>query len=92
MLFAPCEIFQRISNAFDEISATVEQLSWYRYPKDIQQTLPMVFMATQQPIEFECFGSISCNRKTFTMVRLNKLRSYIDTFPSFNGTSLFLDN
>lgn len=67
-LLITCEFCQQISNAFGEINDDTQHLFWYRYPDEIQRILPMISMATQQPVEFRCIGSVSCSRETFKKV------------------------
>lgn len=63
-LFYICDFHQQMSNAFDEINDKIVQMSWYRFPNEINRMLPMILMVTQQPVEFRFFGSISCSRET----------------------------
>lgn len=68
LLFASCELVGRISQEFNDICDMVDQFDWYRFPCEMQKILPIIMMSTQQPVEFECFGSIACNRETFKRV------------------------
>lgn len=63
--FTACEIGQRINYAFDRIYSTVDQLDWYMLPLELKRLFPMIIGITQQPIEMECFGSITCVRPVF---------------------------
>lgn len=67
-IFVVCELFQQMSNAFDEIHDKILGLSWYRFPTEINRMLPTILMITQQPVEFKCFGSIACSRDTLKKV------------------------
>lgn len=68
VLFADCELCQQISNTYDEINDKILQLSWYRFPIEVNRMLPIISMMTQQSVEFKCFGSTPCRRTTFTKV------------------------
>lgn len=67
-LFVACELAQRITNAFEEISLSVGLFKWYRFPDGIKQMLPTILIMVQQPVEFECFGSFSMCRASFKQV------------------------
>lgn len=64
-VLAVCEFAGRISCAFDDISDRVEQLDWYRFPRELRQMLPLTITFTQQTIDFPCFGSTLCDREAF---------------------------
>ena len=68
ILFATCELADRISTEFDDINDMVNKLDWYSFPVTIQKTLPLIIMNTQKSVGFVCFGSILCNRDTFKKV------------------------
>lgn len=67
-VFIACEIGHRISDAIDESVLTIEQLHWYLFPIEVQRVLPTIIAIVQQPITFECFGSIRCGRESFKNV------------------------
>lgn len=67
-LFVACELSQRMSNGFDEINDEADQLNWHQFPVEIQKLLPTIMANVQQPVEIECFGSISCCRMVFIKV------------------------
>lgn len=66
-----CDLCQRITDAFEELSETIYQLDWYSFPNEVQQILPIVINFTQQPIEFNCFGSTPLTRELFKLVRIS---------------------
>lgn len=68
VIFMICEPSQQLSNAFEQITADIENLEWYLYSHEIQRMLPIVLLVSQRPIELECFGSIRASRKTFKKV------------------------
>lgn len=71
ILFCICDLFQRITDAYNGINDVMIQFDWYRFPIQINRMLPIILMANQRPVNFECFGSISCNRETFGRVCFN---------------------
>lgn len=68
VMLSACELGQRVQQAFIECSDIIYQLDWYKFPAEIQQILPLIMNFTQQPINFECFGSTACVRETFRFV------------------------
>lgn len=68
IVFGLCEFGQRMTNAFEEIEDEIETFDWYFFPYELQRMLPMILMVTQQPVEIECFGSISSLREYFKKV------------------------
>lgn len=64
-----CEFAGRISYVFDELSDRIEQLNWYRFPRELVQMLPLTITFTQQTVDFPCFGSTSCDRDAFKKAR-----------------------
>lgn len=68
ILFLACELSQRLVNAFTEIDRMIEQFDWYLFPLNIQRMLPIIIVVAQEPVNLECFGSISCNRAVFKKV------------------------
>lgn len=69
MVLHACELGERSSDAFDEIVEKIYQLEWYSFVKEMRQMLPLIINVAQQPVEIECFGTISCSRETFKKVR-----------------------
>lgn len=70
LVFVCCELGQRMSDAFDGINFTIEQLDWYLIPVEVQQMLPMIITITQQPVELKCFGNIVCGREVLKNVSI----------------------
>lgn len=68
-LFVSCEIGQRGSDLFIEIEDEIIQFEWHSFPSKIKPMLPTIIIIAQQPVEIECFGSISCNRDVFKQVK-----------------------
>lgn len=73
VLLFTCEIFQYACDEFNKIDDTVEQFDWYLYPEEIKRMLPTVMIMVQQPLEFNCFGSLTCCRETDKKVRFDKI-------------------
>lgn len=66
--FVICELGQRFSIKFEKINIHSKQLKWYLFPCNTQKMVLIISIITQNPIELDIFGSISCNRITFKMV------------------------
>lgn len=71
LLFAPCEMGERLGNLFIKFDVEIGQMNWYLFPIDIQKVLPIVMINTQQPVLIEFFGSIACTRSQFKKVNPN---------------------
>lgn len=73
-LFAPivgvCEFGEHLYGTFEEINAVYNQFTWYLFPYNVQQVLPVLLMAAQNPIELRVFGSIACGRITLKNVSI----------------------
>lgn len=72
-VFIACELGQRLTDAFEEIEDIVDHFDWYLFPNEIKRILLIVMVIAQQPVEMECFGSISCSRVTFKNVGIDGL-------------------
>lgn len=67
-VYAICELCQRISNQYLELSDLIGQCTWYLFPAEIKRVLPIIILGVQQEVSVECFGSTACNRETFERV------------------------
>lgn len=67
-VFISCEIGQRMTDAFDQISTSIDKSDWYLFPNNIKRMLPMIVANAQRLVELECFGSITCTREVFKNV------------------------
>lgn len=67
-VFIACEIGQRISDTFDQISFSIDQFAWYLFPIQIKRILPMIMENSQESVSLACFGSIVCTREVFKNV------------------------
>ena len=63
-----CELCGRISNELEEICDIITRLNWYLMPCKVQMDLLIILGNLQQPVDFDCFGSLKCNRETFKKV------------------------
>lgn len=61
-LFVACELGQRVSDAFQEISDIVDEFNWYRFPNELNRLLPVIMAVVQKPVEVDVFGKITCCR------------------------------
>lgn len=68
LVLSSCEIGQRLTNAFGEVSYKFEQLDLYLLPAEIQRILPTILIGVQKPIVFECFGIVDGSREQFKRV------------------------
>lgn len=66
-----CELGERFTGAFDNISDLVDQFKWYQFPVDVQAVFPLFLIHMQQPVKLKCFGSIFCDREALKKVRKN---------------------
>lgn len=71
LLFIMCELGERATNSIGEISDKINELDWYSYPLEIQKRFTTILIIAQQPVFFECFGSIYCTRESFKKVSFN---------------------
>lgn len=60
-----CELCNRLSIGFDDINGIIDEFDWHLFPIRMKKALLIVMMNAQEPVEFSCFGSFSCNRDTF---------------------------
>lgn len=68
IVFISGEIGEHVSNAFNEIDNETRQFVWHLFSMEIRMVLPILFMATQKPVDIVVFGSILCNRENFKKV------------------------
>lgn len=77
IVFASCEVCERMSDEFEQIFAIYDQFKWYRFPMKLKKMLLIVFINAQQSVHFECFGSIPSDRQTFQKVSLAQNKHFI---------------
>lgn len=63
-----CEFGEKMRNAFDEIGAQFEYISWYLLPIVDQQKIPMIMSFNQMPVILRGYGSITGSREVFKQV------------------------
>lgn len=66
-----CEFGQLMTNTFFEIDDEIEKFNWYLFPHELQRMMPIIFIESQIPVEFKCFGSISATRISSKQVSFN---------------------
>lgn len=66
-----CEFGERVTSEFDELNDIMNQLDWYTFPIEVQQTLPIIIAAAQDPVIMRGFGNIECVRQSFKQVSAN---------------------
>lgn len=64
-----CDLGQRSSDKWNEISLRIDQFKWYMFPNELNQILPTIIATAQQPVELKCFGSLTLSRQTLKKVR-----------------------
>lgn len=83
-LFIYCELGNQMSSHIDEINEMFYNLQWQTFPPHVQELMPFILLATQQPSEFKAFGNYPCTRDTFkTVMKPN-------TFDIFSSTKSVL--
>lgn len=68
LVFIVCELGQRMTNAFDKINSSINNLNWCLLPMNMKRMLPLIIANAQQPVTLECFGEIACTREVFKNV------------------------
>lgn len=68
LVFAACELGQRLSNAFSEIDGRIGELDWYLLPIEIRRMLPTIILYAELPLVVQFFGSLTCCREQFKKV------------------------
>lgn len=68
-VFFACDLGQRSSDKWNEISLRIDQFKWYMFPNELNQILPTIIATAQQPVEMKCFGSLTLSRQTLKKVR-----------------------
>lgn len=68
LVFIFCELGERVSTGFTEISDVINQFEWYLFPIGIRQTLPIVICYVQKPVVIHGIGNIACVRLMFEKV------------------------
>lgn len=69
-LFLACEIGQRFTDLFEDITVKLERLNWYLFPLKMQQLLPTIMVNAQEEFVIGSFGIIDCSRAQFKEVNL----------------------
>lgn len=67
-IFVVCELCERVNNAHLSIAHVVDQFNWYEFPDVMLRLLPTIFINVNETVEFNCFGTMACNRDTFRRV------------------------
>lgn len=63
-----CELTGQMSMGFDGIYDEIMKFKWYLWPRKTQKLLLIFLPNAQQPVRFECYGSISSDRDTLKRV------------------------
>lgn len=71
MIFLYCEIGEKVTHGFNEISHEIGQIDWYLFPIEQLKFLPTIISVVQQPMHFSGFGSISYTREDFKKVQIS---------------------
>lgn len=70
IVFAACELVQRMSNGISETGDMIGQTKWYLIRIDLQRLIPTIVNNAQQPAEVKCIGSVVCSRDQFKKVQI----------------------
>lgn len=68
VVFCACEFGEKLSETFDRISYSYDQLSWHLFPSIAQRMLITQLAVAQKPVELLVIGEISCCRITLKNV------------------------
>lgn len=71
VLFASCELGERLMSEYEEIEYEISQFDWYLLPADVQQILATIIINGQQAVNIRCFGSTNTSRESFQKVSSN---------------------
>lgn len=90
LIYVVCELSQRISNAFCDISDAIDTgYDWYLYPLELQRMLPLIMLPIQKPVVIRCFGCVQCSRRAFKNVSMNPKPTHFKTKKrKFTGISI----
>lgn len=77
VVFFSCEIGQRVTNLFEEITDRFDQLNWYLFPLKVQRLLPTIMINMNEAIVIGCFGLMQGNRNQLKNVnpKLNLIKT-----------------
>lgn len=64
-IFIICELGERLTDHFNEISIGIFQCDWYIFPIDVQKMFLIVLLNAQTPITIRGFGNLNCTRDKF---------------------------
>lgn len=67
-LLISCELGERFTAKFDEISFAIDQFKWYSFPISVKRMLPTIMIIAQQATHLDVFGSLTCLRDSFKKV------------------------
>lgn len=84
LLVATCELSGRLAYQFDDIDYIMKQFKWYLFPLKVRKNLPTILINAQQPVYFECIGSIPCDRETLKKVNQNEEKKTYSIYISFH--------
>lgn len=70
-----CFFGDDVTNGFKEISESIAQCSWYRFPLDLQKLLPTIICNAQKTVYVHGYINTKCTRellkKVISRVNLN---------------------
>lgn len=69
-VFVVCELCERVSQGFNDINDVFNECNYLLFPIELQRLAPIAVIFTQQPMEFNFFGRITCSRECFKLVNL----------------------
>lgn len=67
-LYVKCYFGDEVTYHFGAIDESINQCTWYLFPLEMQQFLPMMIILAQKPVYVGEFGKIHCTRTTYKNV------------------------
>lgn len=84
-VFFFCEFGERVSNGFEELNDSLNNLDWYLLPIEIQRMLPTAMIIFQSPVVVPVIGKFSCSRYVFDRVSATEFFFFLNIFRSYKS-------
>lgn len=72
-----CVLGQVFRTKLIDLSDTIYQSEWYRYPRSVQRLLHLMVMKSQQPFDLSAFGIIALNLENYVGVSEAEYYSFV---------------
>lgn len=73
IIFIACEIGNRLTYAFIEVSEEIDRIDYHLLPIEMRKMLPTILIYTRKSVALHGFGSIKYTRETFKKVRSKQM-------------------